>query len=55
MSLMRRGQFETIWLRTKRINASGGVSGGTGGVAYLYFPAVPSPGQKRALASVGII
>lgn len=34
-----REQFEQIWLRTKRINASGGVSGGSGGIAYLIKPA----------------
>jgi hypothetical protein len=50
----KRAQFETIWLRTKRINASGKVSSGSGGVCYLYFPAKPSPGQRRALASVGV-
>ncbi|MFG3709366.1 C39 family peptidase [Micromonospora sp. NPDC047730] len=33
-----REQFEQIWLRTKRINASGGVSGGSGGVVYLIKP-----------------
>jgi len=33
-----REQFEQIWLRTKRINANGGVSSGTGGVAYLIKP-----------------
>ncbi|GAB3948327.1 hypothetical protein GCM10027614_45200 [Micromonospora vulcania] len=33
-----REQFEQIWLRTKRINATGGVSGGSGGVAYLIKP-----------------
>ncbi|WP_405578997.1 C39 family peptidase [Streptomyces sp. NBC_01190] len=54
-NVYKRGQFETIWLRTKRINASGGVSGGSGGVCYLYFPAQPSPAQRRALASVGVI
>lgn len=54
-NVYKRSQFETIWLRTKRINASGGVSGGTGGVCYLYFPAQPSPGQRRALASVGVV
>ena len=54
-NVYKRAQFETIWLRTKRINASGGVSGGTGGVCYLYFPAKPSPGQRRALASVGVV
>jgi hypothetical protein len=54
-NIYKRSQFETIWLRTKRINATGGVSGGTGGVCYLYFPAQPSPGQRRALASVGVV
>ncbi|SCL58204.1 Peptidase_C39 like family protein [Micromonospora citrea] len=33
-----REQFEQIWLRTKRINANGGVSGGSGGVVYLIKP-----------------
>jgi hypothetical protein len=33
-----REQFEQIWLRTKRINATGGTSGGSGGVAYLIKP-----------------
>lgn len=51
----KRAQFETIWLRTKRINAKGKVSSGTGGVCYLYSPAKPSPGQRRALASVGVV
>lgn len=34
----KREQLETVWLRTKRINASGGTSGGPGGVAYLIKP-----------------
>ncbi|MEU6076244.1 hypothetical protein [Micromonospora sp. NPDC047074] len=34
----KREQFEQIWLRTKRIIASGGVSGGSGGVVYLIKP-----------------
>ncbi|MFJ9633691.1 peptidase C39 family protein [Streptomyces sp. NPDC101175] len=50
----RRREFENIWLRTKRYNASGKLSSGTGGVCYLYFPARPSPGQRRALESVGV-
>lgn len=33
-----REQFEQVWLRTKRINANGGISGGTGGIAYLIKP-----------------
>ncbi|MER6568348.1 peptidase C39 family protein [Streptomyces sp. NPDC001093] len=49
-----RREFENIWLRTKRYNASGKVVSGSGGVCYLYFPAHPAPGQRRALRSVGI-
>ncbi|MEV0732008.1 C39 family peptidase [Polymorphospora sp. NPDC050346] len=37
-NVYQREQFEQIWLRTKRINASGGVSGGSGGIAYLIKP-----------------
>ncbi|OIK28918.1 hypothetical protein VT52_003880 [Streptomyces malaysiense] len=50
----RRREFENIWLRTKRYNATGGVSSGTGGVCYLYFPARPSAHQRKALAAVGV-
>lgn len=53
-NVYKRSQFETIWLRTKRYNASGKVSSGTGGVCYLYWPARPSPAQRRALAALGI-
>ncbi|MFI5686120.1 peptidase C39 family protein [Streptomyces sp. NPDC051636] len=49
-----RREFENIWLRTKRYNASGKVVSGTGGVCYLYFPARPSPRRRRALAAVGV-
>ncbi|MFE9451506.1 peptidase C39 family protein [Streptomyces sp. NPDC006739] len=49
-----RREFENIWLRTKRYNASGKVVSGTGGVCYLYFPARPSPRQSKALAAVGV-
>ncbi|MET7940961.1 peptidase C39 family protein [Streptomyces sp. NPDC005302] len=52
--IYKRSEWENIWLRTKRYNASGGVSSGTGGVCYLYFPAHPSPRQLKALAAVGI-
>jgi hypothetical protein len=38
-NVYKRDQFATIWLRTKRINASGGVSGGPGGVVYVITPA----------------
>jgi hypothetical protein len=54
-NVYKRGQFETVWLRTKRVLADGSTGSGTGGVAYLYFPAKPSPGQRRALASVGVV
>ncbi|MFJ3305464.1 peptidase C39 family protein [Streptomyces sp. NPDC086549] len=49
-----RREFENIWLRTKRYNASGKVVSGTGGVCYLYFPARPSSHQRKALAAVGV-
>ncbi|MFF0451239.1 peptidase C39 family protein [Streptomyces sp. NPDC004609] len=50
----RRREWENIWLRTKRYNASGRVVSGTGGVCYLYWPERPSPAQRRALAALGI-
>ncbi|MET8584363.1 peptidase C39 family protein [Streptomyces collinus] len=50
-----RREFENIWLRTKRYNASGKVASGTGGVCYLYFPAHPTPVQRKALAAVGVV
>ncbi|MGV9287185.1 peptidase C39 family protein [Streptomyces sp. NPDC003719] len=50
----KRREWENIWLRTKRYNASGKVVSGTGGVCYLYFPARPSPRQRAALAAVGV-
>ncbi|KES05222.1 membrane protein [Streptomyces toyocaensis] len=50
----QRREWENIWLRTKRYNASGRVVSGTGGVCYLYFPARPTPSQRKALAAVGV-
>jgi hypothetical protein len=50
----KRAEWETIWLRTKRYNASGKIVSGTGGVCYLYFPARPTPKQRKALAAVGV-
>ncbi|MFF7379667.1 peptidase C39 family protein [Streptomyces massasporeus] len=50
----RRREFENIWLRTKRYNASGKVVSGTGGICYLYFPARPSATQRKALTAVGV-
>ncbi|HEV7650388.1 MAG TPA: C39 family peptidase [Actinophytocola sp.] len=41
-NVYKRDQFETIWLRTKRHNDSGGISSGSGGVAYIITP----PGKK---------
>lgn len=43
-----REQFEEIWLRTKRYNASGNVAGGSGGVAYIikpYWVSLPEGGN----------
>ncbi|MGX4693385.1 peptidase C39 family protein [Streptomyces sp. JNUCC 63] len=50
----RRREFENIWLRTKRYNASGKVASGSGGICYLYFPAHPTAQQRKALAAVGV-
>ncbi|WAX81099.1 peptidase C39 family protein [Streptomyces sp. KMM 9044] len=50
----RRREWENIWLRTKRYNASGKVASGTGGLCYLFFPAHPAPRMRRALATVGV-
>ncbi|TXS51479.1 peptidase C39 family protein [Streptomyces sp. t39] len=50
----RRAEWETIWLRTKRHNASGKVVSGTGGVCYLYWPSRPTAAQRTALAAVGV-
>ncbi|GGW33697.1 membrane protein [Streptomyces xantholiticus] len=50
----RRAEWEKIWLRTKRYNATGKVVSGTGGVCYLYWPTHPTPDQSRALAAVGV-
>ncbi|MGW2057003.1 peptidase C39 family protein [Streptomyces sp. NPDC001840] len=51
----RRAEWENIWLRTKRYNASGNVASGTGGVCYVYWPATPSAAQRRALRAVGLL
>ncbi|WP_066956539.1 peptidase C39 family protein [Streptomyces lushanensis] len=53
--IYRRAEWETIWLRTKRYNASGNVASGTGGVCYVYWPAAPSTAQRRALRAVGLL
>jgi len=41
-NVYKREQFETIWLRTKRYNDSGGISSGSGGIAYVITP----PGKR---------
>ncbi|MFE4831880.1 peptidase C39 family protein [Streptomyces sp. NPDC056672] len=53
--IYRRAEWETIWQRTKRYNASGAVASGTGGVCYVYWPAAPSTVQRRALRAVGLL
>ncbi|WP_329023414.1 peptidase C39 family protein [Streptomyces sp. NBC_01423] len=51
----KRHEWETIWLRTKRYDANGNVKSGTGGVCYVYWPAHPSPAQRWALRSFGLV
>ncbi|MYX12510.1 peptidase C39 family protein [Streptomyces sp. SID8374] len=51
----RRRDWENIWLRTKRYDASGRVRSGTGGVCYVYWPSGPTPGQRRVLRSLGLL
>jgi len=52
-NVYKRAQFETIWLRTKRINASGGSAAAAAGSA-TSTPGEAVPAQRRALASVGV-
>ncbi|MGW2276123.1 peptidase C39 family protein [Streptomyces yangpuensis] len=51
----RRAEWENVWLRTKRTAAAGKIASGSGGVCYLYAPALPGPGQVRALRAVGVL
>ncbi|MFB7212265.1 peptidase C39 family protein [Streptomyces sp. NPDC056255] len=51
----KRREWENIWLRTKRYDANGKVRSGTGGVCYLYWPARPTPSQRRVLESFGLL
>ncbi|MEU7011695.1 peptidase C39 family protein [Streptomyces sp. NPDC046332] len=53
--IYRRREWENIWLRTKRYDANGKVRSGTGGVCYIFWPDRPTPGQKRALRSLGLM
>ncbi|MBT2398897.1 peptidase C39 family protein [Streptomyces sp. ISL-100] len=50
----KRREWENIWLRTKRYNASGKVTSGTGGVCYIYWPTNAAPSQHRVLRSLGL-
>ncbi|MFJ9625246.1 peptidase C39 family protein [Streptomyces sp. NPDC101181] len=50
-----RRAWENIWLRTKRYDAAGKVRSGSGGVAYVYWPERPTPGQQRVLRSLGLL
>ncbi|MFE2293201.1 peptidase C39 family protein [Streptomyces sp. NPDC059452] len=50
----RRREWENVWLRTKRYDASGRVRSGTGGVCYVYWPVDPALGQRRVLRSLGL-
>ncbi|MFJ8252858.1 peptidase C39 family protein [Streptomyces sp. NPDC094466] len=51
----RRREFENIWLRTKRYDASGKVRSGSGGVCYVYWPTRTTPGRHRVLRSLGLL
>ncbi|MGW6983332.1 peptidase C39 family protein [Streptomyces sp. NPDC054932] len=51
----KRAEWEAIWLRTKRTGVSGKVASGSGGICYLYAPALPSRAQVRALRAVGVL
>ncbi|MFE7620777.1 peptidase C39 family protein [Streptomyces sp. NPDC057496] len=51
----RRREWENIWLRTKRYDANGKVRSGTGGVCYVYWPARPTPAQRRVLRSFDLL
>lgn len=50
----KRRQWENIWLRTKRYDASGAVRSGTGGICYVLWGSEITDAQKAALAAVGI-
>ncbi|MEW2418371.1 C39 family peptidase [Streptomyces sp. NPDC046866] len=51
----KRREWENVWLRTKRHNASGKVASGSGGICYLYAPARPTLAQILALRAVGVL
>ncbi|MFE9849895.1 peptidase C39 family protein [Streptomyces sp. NPDC005576] len=50
-----RTEWEQIWLRTKRYDATGKVRSGTGGVCYLYWPTQVSAAQRRVLRPLGLL
>ncbi|AQT71521.1 C39 family peptidase [Streptomyces sp. fd1-xmd] len=51
----KRAEWENVWLRTKRTATGGKTASGSGGVCYLYGPALPSPAQILALRTVGVL
>ncbi|MGW4232371.1 peptidase C39 family protein [Streptomyces sp. NPDC004980] len=51
----RRREWENIWLRTKRYDATGKVRSGTGGVCYVYWTAAPTASQRRVLKALGLV
>ncbi|OEV15358.1 hypothetical protein AN221_39805 [Streptomyces nanshensis] len=51
----RRREFENIWLRTKRYDATGRVRSGSGGVCYVFWPQDPTPAQRLVLRSLGLL
>ncbi|MFD7969091.1 peptidase C39 family protein [Streptomyces clavifer] len=51
----RRREWENIWLRTKRYDATGKVRSGTGGVCYVYWPTQVSARQRAVLRRLGLV
>ncbi|MFE7537890.1 peptidase C39 family protein [Streptomyces rhizosphaericola] len=51
----RRREWENIWLRTKRYDATGRVRSGSGGVCYVFWPQDPTPAQRLVLRSLGLL
>ncbi|MEU6061740.1 peptidase C39 family protein [Streptomyces sp. NPDC047097] len=50
----KRREWENIWLRTKRYDANGAVKGGSGGIAYVFWPQNATAAQRRVLTGLGI-
>ncbi|MER5935596.1 peptidase C39 family protein [Streptomyces sp. NPDC002054] len=51
----KRREWENVWLRTKRYNATGKAVSGSGGICYLYAPALPNLDRMAALRAVGVL